>query len=108
MTKFEVLQINKILENKCIYSYHLTSPIHNFWKSASTYYILLVLTCFPITSSSVFVYRNLSQFELALQTIRIVIAGFQSAGMFLSIGSNMDNVKALHFKLQKIVNEEGT
>lgn len=56
-------------------------------------------------SSGLFVYKNVSQFELALHTSLIVIAGFQCGGMVLGVGLKMDKVKALHIKLQEIVDK---
>lgn len=106
MPKFEVLQISAVLKQRIgIYSWHLTHPTHNFFKSKSTYWVLFFLTSGFITSSALYVMKNSTQLAVQLQTTIVVIAGFQCTGMLLGVGCNMKKVRALHYKLQEIVDK---
>lgn len=51
----------------------------------------------------VFIYKNIDNYELVLEAVIYGFAGIQSAGMFISIGLNVMNIKALHLKLQKLI-----
>lgn len=106
MMTYRVLDINKVLKARIgIYTYRLTDPSYDFFKSYPSYHALFFLTMGFISSSALFVCTHLSQFGLALQTACIVIAGFQCLGMFLGVGLNMEKVKSFHRTLQEIVDE---
>lgn len=106
MSKFSVLKYNQILMAKIgIHSFRITEPKNEFFKSFVACFILFILTAFSITSCAVFAYKNIAHFEPALEAIFVVIAGIQCAGMFLSVGLKMKNVKLLQIELQQIVDK---
>lgn len=103
--KFKVLKFNQnFMARIGINSHHLTESKNEFFRSFAAYFILFNLIVLCIISSSVFAYQNLNHLELALLTTLVIVAGFQSSGMFLSVGLNMTTVKTLHLQLQNIVN----
>lgn len=105
MGKFKVLSSNEMLMNRLrIFTHRLNDPINDFFKSITTYYFALNIMAFIVTSG-VFVYENRSHLIVALRTAMVVIGCSQALGMFLSVGTNMLKVKALHLKLQSIVDE---
>lgn len=83
----------------------LMRPTDHFFKSITTYYILINTTVFLIVSSAVFVYQNWWQMEFALRTCIAVVGGCQVAGMFISYGLKMDKIREFHRKLQEIIEE---
>lgn len=105
MAKFQVLEISEVLRQRIgIYSWHLTQPNHNFFKSKSTYWVLFFVTSGFITSA-LYVMRNATNLGVQLQTTIVVIAGFQCSGMFLGVGCNIKKVQKLHHILQEIVDK---
>lgn len=106
METFQVLEIGEVLRRRIgIYSWHLTHPNHQFFKSKSTYWVLFFLVSGFITSSTMFVMKNTTNLGVQLQTTIVVIAGFQCSGMFLGVGCNMEKVRNLHRVLQEIVDK---
>lgn len=106
MEKYTVMAYNQISMSWVgIHSLHLHEPQNEFFKSIGTYYILFSAISITILSSAVFVYKNASDFELVSEPCLIVIAGVQLVGMFISYGLNMKQIKRLHIKLQKIIDE---
>ena len=106
MAKFKVMKYNQSIMAKIgIHSHRITVPTNEFFKSPATFFFLIIFIVCHLTSSGVFVYRHFRQFEVASQAIFVLIAGFQSLGMYLSVGLNMKKVKALQLELQKIVDE---
>lgn len=106
MPKFNVLQNNQSLMAKLgIYSYRLKEPTNEFYKSLSTYYMLICIVTCSIGSSVAYVIQNISQFSSVLETCKILIISVQYAGMFLNFGLQMKKIKALHLHLQGIVNK---
>lgn len=106
MEKFQVLEISEVLRQRIgIYSWHLTHPNHNFFKSKSTYWVLFFLTSGFIISSALYVMKNTTHLGVQLQTTIVVIAGCQCSGMFLGVGCNMEKVRKLHHILQEIVDK---
>lgn len=106
MKSLNVLKYNqKLMAAIGIYSHHLTGPGNEFFKSMVTYYCLFVVLGLFIMSSGSFAFKNMEQFMDALEAMSMVIVGIQCGGMHLSIGLNMKAVKALHLKLQGIVDE---
>lgn len=103
MEKCRVLEMSQAFMARLgIYSYRLTEPINEFFASFSTYYILYNLT-FTWISSVTFLYQSSSELKITLQLWLIIIGAFQCSGMFLSVGIKMKQVKALHLKLQGLV-----
>lgn len=104
---FKVLKFNEyILIQLGIFSNRfptksLTNP---FFKSPQTYYIMLFAILF-ITSSILFVYQHLAQFDATLRTCSIILECFQSFGMYLSFGLNSNKIRIVHIKLQELVDK---
>lgn len=104
MVKFEVLKKSQSLMSLLgIYSYRLTEPTNEFFKSPIALHILVTLISTQMISSGLFVSKNLEQFTMAIDGLLVCIAGTQSSGMFFSIGLKMKKIKLLHLKLQDIV-----
>lgn len=87
-----------------VYSHNLLGKTNEFFKSIGSYVILIHLLLAMI-SSSAFIYKNPTDFQAALDSFVIIIAVCQAFGAFLNIGLKMMNIKALHLKLQEIVDE---
>lgn len=107
MAKFTVLKNNGNLVKRLGYFSHesLTTKDNEFFKSLWTYYTLFTSLAF-ITSTSVFVYQNAQdRINIALRTAIVLFGECQSFGVFTNFGIQMKNVKVMHLKLQKIVNE---
>lgn len=103
MAKFQVLKMNQaFMAWLGLYSYRLTEPINEFFYSKSTYYILIHMT-FTLISSATYIFQTSSEVEVTLQLWLIIIGGIQCVGMFLSVGFKMKKVKAVHLKLQEVV-----
>lgn len=60
-----------------------------------------------ILSSFAFGYKNWPQLEVISASCLIISGQSQTFGMFLSFGLKMEKVKALHVKLQGIVDDDG-
>lgn len=106
MANFKVFEYNQWYMTKVgLYSYNLTRPTNDLFKSFVTYYMLFFSIAFSIVSSATFSITHKSQFSLALETCFILIAGIQGSGVFLSIGLKMKKVKILHLNLQEIVDQ---
>lgn len=104
--KIHVLKFNQnFMAHIGLNSHHLAESKNEFFRSIFAYFILFNLIVWCVISTSVFAYQNLANLELALVTALFIVAGFQSCGMFLSVGLNMTAVKALHLRLQQIVDE---
>lgn len=109
MLPFKVLKYNQALMAKIgIYSYRLTEPTNEFFNSSSTYFILFHVIVFVLIGGIVYATNNVSDFTIVLETCVTIIGGIQCGGMYLSIGLKMRKVKALHLKLQKIVDDAVT
>lgn len=107
MAKFTVLKNNGDLMKRLGYFSHetLTTKTNEFFKSPWTYYIFFTSPAF-IISSSVFIYQNAQdRINIALRTAIVHLGECQSFGIFTNFGMQMKNVKTMHLKLQKIVNE---
>lgn len=106
MAKFRVLEhIRIVLTRLGMYPQSITGPNPDIIKTLTGYHIIFIICALFITSSSLFVYQNISQFELALETSLIVIAGFQIGGMLLSIRLKMKEIESLHYILQDVVDK---
>lgn len=105
MTKIQVLKYNQSFMTWIgIYSYNLIETTNEFISSPIAWFIVINLLIVMI-SSAVFIQKNLSDFKAALETLLVIVAAIQSLGAYLNIASNMDKVKAVHFKLQEIVDQ---
>lgn len=108
MAKFKVLKYNENFMNWLgVRSYHLNEPINEFFSSFLPNYILLVSTVNAI-SSIVYTYMSWPQMEIISESIIVVLGCVEALGMFYSFGSKIKKIKAVHFGLQAIINEEGT
>lgn len=105
VVKFRVLDfIRKVLTWLGMYPQILSGNI-SIIKTYAGYHITFIICALFIVSSSLFVYQNYKQFELALETSLIVIAGFQIFGMFMSIRLKMNVIENLHRTLQDVVDK---
>lgn len=104
--KFKVLLNNQAYMARLgIYSYDLNNPTNEeFFKHFMSYYILASATICCI-SSYAFIMHNITQVKQSLNAFKIIISALQFGGMFLYVGLNLDKVKALHLKLQDIVDK---
>lgn len=93
----------QFMEKLGFHSYRLTDPTNEFFKTPIVYLVMFILSAFSISSTITFAYKNFSRFDAALEAIFIFIAGVHGLGMYLSVGLEMTKVKALHNKLQEIV-----
>lgn len=104
MSKFKVLHHNqKIMARLGINSHSLRSLTNEFFHSFSAFCITSITIIFTIISCIVFIYENITNYESVIDAAMCSFAGLQGCGMFISIGLNMKNVKALHLKLQEII-----
>lgn len=108
MAKFHVLKYNQWIMNKFgIYSYRLTEPSNEFFKSIRSYYILFTIFVINFIPCAVYVYLHWPNFEVIFETMLCACGNIQTLGMFFNIGLQMKKIKVLHLKLQKMVDEEG-
>lgn len=87
-----------------IHSMNLTEPTNEFHLSPASYYVTFTLFAFVITSA-VRIYGYWPEIELILKPCSVAFGGVQCVGMFICIGCQMKNIKALHLKLQRIIDE---
>lgn len=107
MNRIHVLQYNQWIMNKIgIYSYRLTEPNNEFFKSIIAYNILL-MKGFTVILSVAFVYLHWPNFDMICEPIHVIFGAVQAFIMYTSIGIQMKNVKILHLKLQEIVDSYG-
>lgn len=105
MAKFKVLKYNQILMNwQGIHSHRLNDDTNEFHKSWSSYYITFILFAFVITSA-VRIHSYWPEVEPILKPCSVAFGGVQCVGMFICIGIQMKNIKALHLELQRIIDE---
>lgn len=106
MEKFQVLRNNQIYMSWLgIYSYRLTELTGEFFKSISTYCIFVALISVVITSWLYCIEHWSDDVKSALDAFKIVFSALQCIGMYLSIGLKMIQIKMIHLKLQRIVDE---
>lgn len=103
---FKVLAHNQALMIRLgLSSSNLTEPSNEFFKSFVPYFNLTFLSINLILCGCI-MFRYFPDLDLILEPLLIIIAGVQSGGMFLSIGLNMKNVKALYLAIEKVVHDE--
>lgn len=106
MAKFNVLESNQAyMAWLGIYSYHLTEPSNEFFKSIVACFFMFNSSVMIIGSSILFIIKYISEVQAVLGAFKIAISGIQCGGMHFSVGIKMKLVKALHLKLQQIVDE---
>lgn len=108
MAKFKVLEINQLIMTRLgIYSFNLTEPTNEFFKSFCCYYFSVALALCAILSGMYVcsIWHDQAKFRLALEAIIVSIGCIQSLGAYLNVGFNMKKVKALHMKLQNMVDK---
>lgn len=79
---------------------------NEFFKSFATNYVLLILIAFNI-SSGTFVFENISKFAVALRACLFITGISQAIGMFYNYGLKLDEIHAVHTKLQKLIDNIG-
>lgn len=106
MKRVKAFKSNQFLmEMFGIHSYNVSEPSNEFFKKPVTYFMLFCGFGLLTISSVLFVYVNSVEFAVVLQSVLIVIAGLQITGMYLSVGLNMKQVKAVHLKIQSIADQ---
>lgn len=106
MVKFSVLKYNQVcMAWFGIYSHNLNEPSNEFFGSFATYWTLVSMVL-AILSSAWYILENRTiHVKESLGAFKIAFAAFQSTGMFLSFGMKLRDIKALHLKLQQIVDK---
>lgn len=107
MPELNVLKYNEwVLIHLGIYTKHTPNQAYGnvFFKTLSSYYILLTTSALVVTSGF-YIVKYSPQFDVVLRTIAIAIGTAQSVGMYACFGIHLKKVHALHFKLQKIIDE---
>lgn len=106
MANFQVLENNQAyMAWLGIYSYKLTEPTNEFFKSIVAWFFMFNSFVMIIISSILFIIKYISDIQGCLGAFKIAISGIQCGGMHLSLGLKMKKVKILHLKLQEIINE---
>lgn len=104
MSRFKVLHCNRTFMARLgINSHSLRSLTNEFFHSVPAFCITSITIIFTIISCIVFIYKNFENYESVIDAAMCLFAGLQCCGMFISIGLNMKNVKALQLKLQEII-----
>lgn len=107
MAKFKVLKYNQTyMTHLGLYSNlnRLTEPTNELFKSFFYYYVSLT-SAVSLFGGAAFIMENLSEVKASLGAFKIAFSAIQCYGMFLGIGLNVIIVKALHLKIQQIVDE---
>lgn len=105
MTKFKVLKSNQTYMTYLgVYTKRLTEPINELHKSIFCY-CLFVIMSISATGCATFIYRDPTNVKAALRATKTCCGIFQCTGMFIGVGCKMIKVKALHLRLQQIVDE---
>lgn len=88
-----------------IYSHDLIEPTNEFFKSFTSYYILIIMVV-ALWGSAAFIQEFWSvKAKETLGAIKISFTAAQVFGSFSSVGINMSKIKAIHLRLQEIVDE---
>lgn len=108
--KFNVLNNNQAFMTRLgLYSYRLTEPTFELFNSFFSYFIILFLGM-GISLSVMFVFNfimagDMSEFKSLVEAMVVIVAGCQTLPAYLAIAYKIDAVKALHLKLQSIVDK---
>lgn len=95
-----------VLTKLGIYPTESQNGINTFFKSFSSYYILIVLAAYDI-ADAVFVFENLTDFSNALRGCIFIVSAFQANSMFFCYGRNVHKIYDVHMKLQEIIDGIG-
>lgn len=87
-----------------IYSNNLFNPTNKCINLSLAWFIVFNLLMVLI-SSTVFIEKNLSNFKAVLETVLVMVAAIQSLGAYLNTAVKTHKVKAVHLKLQEIVDK---
>lgn len=105
MNEFIEFKYHKSIWSKLrIYPTQCENENNAFFKAFSSYFILLVLITFNI-SSGTFVYENASQFTVALRACLFITGISQAIGMFYNYGLKLNEIQAVHIELQEIIDK---
>lgn len=107
MLKYKVLAHNEKLLTELGIRFDRISQDKNEFFSSVFPCCLLIISISGLISSSVFIYTNLDHPENIFQASIVFIAMLQSGGMFFSFGCKIKLVKAVHCRLQEIIDEIG-
>lgn len=88
-----------------VHSWNLNEPKNEFFRSFGAHYIMYIAFVYMIISSGVFIFGNLSDFATISEPLLVALAGLQMVSMFISLGLNSRNVKALHLELQTFIDQ---
>lgn len=99
--KYHTFVLSKILR---IYQIASQDEINVFYRSFAPYCVLIILSIYVITGS-VFVYQNISDITFALRACIFIIGVIQAMFMFYFYGTNATQIKIVHFRLKKIIQE---
>lgn len=86
-----------------ISSNRLTEATNEFWKSLSSYVMLIGLVIVMFMGTLIYVFQNMYHLTLALRAILLICASLQCAGSYTSIGLKMKKVKRLQLQIQEFV-----
>lgn len=105
MKKFKVLKKNRIFLS---WLGILSNP-REFSTSLIAFWIVATLLILVFVCDFCYVLANWSSTDVksTLGAFKIAVAGIQSSGMFLTVKLKADKIRALHRKLQEIV-DNGT
>lgn len=105
MANFKVLKHNQLLLSWIgIDSRSSNESKNQFFYSIIAHYFILV-NFYSIVNSTVFACEHWPQFDIITQPMAFIFGATSCIGLILSVGLNMEAVKALHLKLQRIVDE---
>lgn len=103
---FKVLARNQALMIRLgLSSDRLTESSNEFFTSFVPYFNFTFLSINLIFCAMVII-QEFPNLDLVLEPLIVFIGGMQGGGMFLSVGLNIENVKALYLAVQKIVRDE--
>lgn len=103
---FKVLARNQALMVRLgLSSDRLTESSNVFFKSFVPYFNFTFLSINLLFCAMVIV-QSFPDLDLVLEPLIVFIGGMQGGGMFLSVGLNIENVRALYLAVQKIVQDE--
>lgn len=107
MSKFSVLKSNQEFMSRLgLYSYRLTETTFELSKSVFAYFMILFLVM-GISLSIIYVVdtvkNDMSDVKKLVEALVVIIAGCQTLPAFLAMAFRINEIKALHLKLQSIV-----
>lgn len=104
MKKFKILKYNR--KFFAIYGISYNSMAETFFQfllSIRGCLYAFTISTFAVITCSAFAHKNWIDFDEALEGILVCIAGIQAAGMFLSMGFQVNKLFNLHIKMQELI-----